>query len=149
MLTDRGRARSRSEHRVDEWGDGRALRQDEQAPENRHDNEDGQQPVFLTDSQKTPKLAEEGSDHGSILVLEGFGSGAWRIAMYPVALCIGLQPQPQPVLAERRSKGHAGKDRCERKPQGPVAAIIIGTERPDRGKNTGKHEPKAAVGSRL
>jgi len=49
----------RSKDGVDEWGDGRALRQHDQRPEHRHQDEDGKQPVLLAGPEEAQEFFQE------------------------------------------------------------------------------------------
>src|SRR5262249_35563957 len=48
-----------SEQGVDEGGDGGALGENHEAPEYRHQNQQGQQPEFLAHAHEVPKLPQE------------------------------------------------------------------------------------------
>ncbi len=52
----RGNSRWRSEYRVDEWGQGRAFREDNQEAQQHQHDHDWREPPFLAVFEKIPEL---------------------------------------------------------------------------------------------
>lgn len=83
-----------SEQRIDKGRDSRALCEQQQSANNKHDDEDWREPKFFSDPKEGPQFSNKAHRDLLELVLKRFRAWGKSFTFDPVAVCIrSFQPQ--------------------------------------------------------
>src|SRR5215469_15662200 len=96
--------------RVDERRERRGLRHDQHGAEKDDHNEQRQEPEFLPDSKKSPKIAQKAHASSKLIGHAGIAAGERAGARSPVGLCVAVEGSSERVFLRKTEDESRGRE---------------------------------------